>query len=557
MGTRSWTEVVTFGDLVVRGAARWPDTDAVVVDDERRTYRQLLDRAVDVARSLVGLGVRRGDHVGLLVPNGIEGVEVMFGAALAGAVVVPINVRFRSRELGHVIADGDLRVLVTSDVVADHLDFVALLHDTLPGLVDADDPRHLDLAAAPELRSVVVLGGSSPPGLLDEASFAAAGAGVTADEIDRRRRRPALRDPALMIYTSGTTAMPKGAPLSNEALVRTAVEAGRTRFRFVPGDRFWDPLPMFHMSFILPMIGVLDAGGTFISMVHFEPAAALAQLARERVTGMFPTFPAVTQALLNHPDYRPETLAEVRITNNVAPPDTLRAMQAAMPHAIQISAYGLTECGGVVSFNDPDDTYEQRMTTQGRPFAGIEVCAKDVEDRAVTLGPRERGELCVRGYNLFDGYYKDPERTAEAFDDEGWFHTGDLGTVDEDGRISYQGRLKDMLKVGGENVAAIEIESYLATHPAVSIAQVVGVPDAKYVEVAAAFLELKPGAAVTEDEIIEFCTGAMARFKVPRYVRVVTEWPMSATKVQKFRLRDQLVAELDAARRGRGERRSP
>ena len=138
MGTRSWTEVVTFGDLVVRGAARWPDTDAVVVDDERRTYRELLDRAVDVARSLVGLGVRRGDHVGLLVPNGIEGVEVMFGAALAGAVVVPINVRFRSRELGHVIADGDLRVLVTSDVVADHLDFVALLHDTLPGLVDAD-----------------------------------------------------------------------------------------------------------------------------------------------------------------------------------------------------------------------------------------------------------------------------------------------------------------------------------------------------------------------------------------------------------------------------------
>ena len=254
-----------------------------MVDDERRTYRQLLDRAIDVARSLVGLGVRRGDHVGLLVPNGVEGVEVMFGAALAGAVVVPINVRFRSRELGHVIADGDLRVLVTSDLVADHLDFVALLHDTLPGLVDAHDPRHLDLAAAPELRSVVVLGGSSPPGLLDEASFAAAGAGVTAEEIDRQRRRPALRDPALMIYTSGTTAMPKGAPLSHEALVRTAVEAGRTRFRFVPGDRFWDPLPMFHMSFILPMIGVLDAGGTFISMVHFEPAAALAQLARERV----------------------------------------------------------------------------------------------------------------------------------------------------------------------------------------------------------------------------------------------------------------------------------
>jgi fatty-acyl-CoA synthase len=351
-----------------------------------------------------------------------------------------------------------------------------------------------------------------------------------------------LRDPALMIYTSGTTAMPKGCPLSHEALVRTSMEAGRTRFRFVAGDRFWDPLPMFHMSFILPMIGVLDAGGTFISMVHFDPAAALGQLADERVTAMFPTFPAVTQALLNHPDYRPETLAAVRITNNVAPPDTLRAMQAAMPHAVQISAYGLTECGGVVAFNDPDDTYDQRMTTQGRPFEGIEVCAKD-PDGAV-LPPGVRGELCVRGYSLFEGYYKDPEKTSASIDAGGWFHTGDLGVVDGDGRISYQGRLKDMLKVGGENVAAIEIESFLATHPAVSIAQVVGVPDAKYMEVAAAFLELKPGATVTEDEIIAFCSGAMSRFKVPRYVRVVTEWPMSATKVQKFRLRDRLVAEL-------------
>jgi fatty-acyl-CoA synthase len=213
-----------------------------------------------------------------------------------------------------------------------------------------------------------------------------------------------------------------------------------------------------------------------------------------------------------------------------------------MPHAVQISAYGLTECGGVVAFNELDDTLEQRVTTQGRPFAGIEVCAQD-PDRAV-LPAGERGEICVRGYCLFDGYYKDPEKTAASFDRDGWFHTGDLGTVDATGRVSYQGRIKDMLKVGGENVAAIEIESYLATHPAVSIAQVVGVPDAKYVEVPAAFLELKPGASVTEEEIVAFCRGAMASFKVPRYVRVVTEWPMSATKVQKFRLRDLIVDEL-------------
>jgi fatty-acyl-CoA synthase len=541
MGT--WTEVYTFGDLVVRGAAKWPDADAIVIDDSRLTYAELHDRAAEMARSLAALGIRPGDHVGLLVPNCTPGVEALFGAALAGAVVVPINARFKARELAHVIVDGDLKVLITSDVVADHVDYVALLGEALPGLTEATDPAGLVLPEAPVLRSVVLLGNSTADGFLPQADFEARAEQVDVSTIETRRRHAALRDPAIMIYTSGTTAMPKGCPLSHEALVRTAVEAGRTRFRFVEGDRFWDPLPLFHMSFILPMIGVLDAGGVFISMTHFDPSVALAQLDRERVTAMFPTFPAVTQALLNHPEYRAETLDRVRITNNVAPPDTLRAMQAALPNAIQISAYGLTECGGVVSFNNPDDTYEQRMTTQGHPFAGIEVCAKGEDGNVLDAGVR--GELCVRGYNVFEGYYKDPDKTAESFDADGWFHTGDLGVLDAEGRISYQGRLKDMLKVGGENVAAVEIESYLATHPAVSIAAVVGVPDPKYVEVAAAFLELKPGHTVSEAEIIEFCTGAMSGFKVPRHVRVVTAWPMSATKIQKFRLRDQIVSELN------------
>lgn len=538
-----WTEVYTFGDLVVRGANKWPDAEAIVINNDRLTYGELRDRATAVARSLVALGVEKGDHVGLLVPNCMAGVEALFGAALAGAVVVPINARFKARELAHVVADGDLKVLITSDVVADHVDYVALLHEALPSLAAATETADLQLLEAPVLRSVVLLGNSSADGFLSRAAFEALADEVTVEAIETRRRHPALRDPAIMIYTSGTTAMPKGCPLSNEALVRTAVEAGRTRFRFVEGDRFWDPLPLFHMSFILPMIGVLDAGGAFISMTHFDPTMALEQLAAERVTGMFPTFPAVTQAILNHPDYNAKTLDRVRITNNVAPPDTLRAMQAALPQAVQISAYGLTECGGVVAFNGPDDTYEQRMTTQGHPFAGIEVCAQDEDGNVLTSGVR--GELCVRGYNVFEGYYKDPGKTAEAFDADGWFHTGDLGVVDADDRISYQGRLKDMLKVGGENVAAIEIESHLATHPAVSIAAVVGVPDAKYVEVPAAFLELKPGYSVTEIEIVEFCTGAMSGFKVPRHVRVVTEWPMSATKIQKFRLRDQIVSELN------------
>jgi fatty-acyl-CoA synthase len=483
------------------------------------------------------------------MPNCIDFLHTFFGAALLGAVAVPINARFKPRELGHVIADGDLEVLVTSDIIAEHVDYVALLHETLPGLDAAPDPLALDLAAVPRLRTVVLLGAAGAPGMVDRSSFAALAGDVPADEIDVRRSRVAMRQVALMMYTSGTTAMPKGCPLSHEALVRTSVIAGRTRFGFTAADRFWDPLPMFHMSAILPLIGVMDAGAAFLSMTHFEADAALAMLDAEGATVSFATFPAVTQALLNHPDYHPDRWRRIRIINNVAPADTMRAMQAQMPHTIQISAYGCTECAGVVAFNEPTDTPEQRATTCGRPFDGIELGIRDLET-GEPVGTGERGEIVVRGFNLFEGYYKDPELTAARIDADGWFHTGDIGALDADGRVSYLGRTKDMLKVGGENVAAVEIESHLGSHPAVSIVAVVGVPDPKYMEVPAAFVELRPGWDVGADELIEHCRKGLARFKVPHHVRFVTEWPMSATKIQKFRLAERLAAELEAERSG-------
>jgi fatty-acyl-CoA synthase len=284
-----------------------------------------------------------------------------------------------------------------------------------------------------------------------------------------------------------------------------------------------------------------------MSMTHFEPTAALEMIDRERTTVSFATFPAITQALLNHPSYHPDRWRGIRLINNVAPPDTLLQMQQQMPHSIQISAYGCTECGGVVAFNEPTDTLEQRTTTSGRPFDGIELQVRDIET-GQPCAAGERGEIFVRGYNLFDGYYRDPALTAAAFDAEGWFRTGDIGALSAEGRISYLGRLKDMLKVGGENVAAVEIESYLGTHPAVSIVAVVGVPDPKYVEVPAAFIELRPGHELTEAQVKEFSREGLAAFKVPRHVRFITEWPMSATKIQKYRLQEELTRELEQAR---------
>lgn len=520
-----YTELCTLGDLLVRGAAHHPDRDALVLPGVRLSYRELCDRATRVARSLTAMGVAHGDRVGLFLPNGAEFIEILFGIVFTGAVAVPVNARFTARELGHVVRDAGLRVLLAGDA---------------PG-----EPRTradvLAEAAVPDLTTVVGLALRPTAGMLSQEEFAQLAEGVPAEEIETRRQRVALRDPAIMFYTSGTTAMPKGCLLSHEAQVRTGVT---TRFRlgYADGDRVFAPCPMFHTASTQPMVATLQAGGTFVSMAHFEPAAALALIEAERVTHLFPAFPPLTLGLLNCPDYSAASFAGVRTVFTVAPTEALRAMQRRMPHSTMVNAYGMTEFGGSVVMVYPDDDEDVRLGTQGPPFPGIEIGIMDSGHHP--LPPGERGEIVIRGPSMFDRYHDDPVRTAEAIDPDGWYHSGDLGSVGADGRLRYLGRIKDMLKVGGENVAAIEIASHLQAHPAVGLAQVVGVADEKYGEVAAAFIELAPGAVLTEDEVVAHCRAGLASFKVPRHVRFVTEWPMSSTKVQTFRLREQLEAEL-------------
>jgi fatty-acyl-CoA synthase len=536
--------IVTWGDLIVRGAALHPEREVFVLPEARRTYAEMADRATEVGQALLSLGVRPGDHVGILMPNCIDYLDVWFGISFIGAVPVPINARFKARELGYVVENADLVGIFTSDIVEQYTDYVALLHEALPGLADAVDGADLSLECAPKLRFGVLLGSKPAAGFIDRQQFESHVSNQSPQTVDQLRRQVAIRDTAVIFYTSGTTAMPKGCLLNHETLVRVGVNT-RRRMQLESGDRMWDPLPLFHTAATQPIAAVLDACGTYVTMTHFDPGVALRMIRDERVTSMFTAFPIIAQALLNHPDYTDAALADVRVTFNVAPPDALKAMQDRMPHTKQVTGFGMTESGGSIVLTAPDEPIEVRAGSEGLPFPGMEIEIRDLDTNAA-LPVGERGEIVFRGPQRFVGYFKAPAKNEEVMEPDGWFHTGDLGALDTDGRLHYLGRAKDMLKVGGENVAAIEIESYLATHPAVSIAQVVGVPDDRYVEVAAAFVELKPGASVTEAEVIEFCTGGMARFKVPRYVRFVTEWPMSATKVQKFRLRDLLVEELKA-----------
>jgi acyl-CoA synthetase (AMP-forming)/AMP-acid ligase II len=523
-----WVEVSTIGDLLVRAAGRWPDKEAIIFPEVRRTYAELLAGAERSARSLLGLGVRPGDRVGILMPNCLDFLEVQYACTLLGVPVVPINARYRTVELTHVLRDSEVVAVATSDIIADFVDFAALLAEAA-----AERP--------PRLRHLILFGDSSRDGFLDRGDYIAAGEDVPPGDVHRARERVRLRDEAMMVYTSGTTAEPKGCILTHEALVRTGMAAGE-RWRLTHEDRFWNPLPMFHMSQVFPQLAHMHVGATTMTHTHFDPAAGLRLMEAERCTYAYPTFPTITQTLIHHPDFERTNLSSIRLVNDTGPPETLRIVQERFAPAPVVTLFGMTETCGGVSWSGPDDPLEKRMTTGGLPVRGTEVRIVDPEtDVEVPAGTR--GEITVRSPGLFERYHNDPEKTAYAMRG-GWFHTGDLGKVDEDGRLTYLGRLKDMLKVGGENVAALEIEAYLGTHPAVKIAQVVGVPDQKYIEVPAAFVELAEGGSTSAEELIEYCHGRIAGFKAPRYVRFVQEWPMSASKIQKFRLRERLLAEL-------------
>ncbi|WP_298173761.1 AMP-binding protein [Novosphingobium sp.] len=536
--------VLTMGGMIRASAQAFAEREAVVFPDRRISYADLDAAARAWAAAMIALGVQPGQHVGLFMPTCPQFIEAFYGIAMAGAVAVPINARYQSHELAYLVRDADLVVLVTAGHVAEGLDYRDRVRAALPSLAEADAARGLSLDEAPMLHTIISLDAAGADGMLPVDEALALGEGTEAALIDRRIDDVDAEDIAMILYTSGTTANPKGALISHRAQVGNSRNLGK-RYLCTAEDKVWSPLPIFHIAGILPMTMILDLGGVYMTVPHFEAGQALAMLGAEGATIAYPSFVTIMQDLINHPTFKTTDLSNLRVMNSnfaVQPAWIKDAVVAAMPHTIQVGTYGLTEAAGTVSTSRLDDSFEVRTGRCGFPLEDWEMRIVDPETGR-DCGAGERGEIVLRGPHMLKGYYNAPEKSAEALRD-GWFYTGDVGSVDTGGNVMFHGRTKDMLKVGGENVAAAEIESMLQTHPAVKLAQVVGIPDDRYVEVAAAFVELAEGASTDEAELIAHCKGKLAGFKIPRHVRMVSEWPMSTSKIQKFKLRGQLIEEL-------------
>lgn len=528
---RSWLVGGTLGELLDRQAEAFGERDALVFPTERASYTGLAERSRELAAGLLALDVRPGDRVGLLLPASVDLLAALVGATRIGAIAVPVNARFKARELTQVIAHSGMRVLLTARPQPGEPDLVDLLADTCAGPRAGEPARR---PADPEPCRVV---------LLDELPAPTPATRRQADELQDSAR---ARDTAVIVYTSGTTAAPKGALLSHEALTRLAAGIAFERMRLTPRDRVWTGIPLFHAGGITFALTCLSAGAAFVHPRFFDPNTTLGLLTRERVTVALAAFETIWLPVLEQPDFASTDLSSIRLVMAVGVPQRLRTMAAQLPGAVHISCVAMTESVAFLTLNRLDDPPEKRVTTGGHPMPGMRCRVIDPRTGA-EQPPGVPGELWFRGPTMFDGYFRDERLTTQAIDEQGWFHSGDLVVADEDGRLTFVSRLKDMLKVGGENVAAAEVESFLLGHPSVRIAQVVAAPDAHYVEVPAAFVELLAGAQLTEQDLIDYCLGRIASYRVPRYIRFVTEWPMSGTKIKKFELRATIEAELAAA----------
>ncbi|MDN3357556.1 FadD3 family acyl-CoA ligase [Actinomadura sp. DC4] len=517
----------TTGALLAEVAARIPGAEAVVDGDLRLTYAELNARVTDAARAFLAAGLVTGERVAIWAPNSAQWIVAALGLQRAGGVLVPLNTRFKGAEAAFVLRKSRARVLCT-----------------VTGFLGRDYPAELAAAGElPGLRSVVVLTGASRDGLTSWDDFVGDGRAVTDAEVERRAAEVGPEDLSDMLFTSGTTGDPKGAMCAHGQTLRAYAVWGRV-VGLRQGDRYLIVNPFFHgFGYKAGWLVSIMVGATILPARTLDVPYVLDLVRRERVT-VLPGTPALYQTMLEHPDFRAEGVASLRLAVTGAanvPPTLLYRIRDELGFEHIVTGYGLTESCAIVSMCRYDDPLEIVATTAGRPLPGLEVTIVGRDGRPVPAG--SEGEVLVRGYTVMRGYFGEEYATAATIDAGGRLHTGDIGVIDESGRLRITDRIKDMYIVGGFNAYPAEIESIMSRHPAVAQCAVVGVPDERLGEVGAAFVVPRTGERLDGADLIVWSRENMANYKVPRQVHVVSALPVNAAgKVLKTVLRERLAA---------------
>jgi len=527
---------LSLGEMLDAAAARRADTPAIVFKDIRISYAELAARADAFARGLLALGLGPGDHVVIWMPNSVEWNVANFAIAKIGAVTVTCNSRYKGVELEYVLRQSDAKALVMMDrLETAGIDYREILRSVVPDVLWQQD-RRIVSAKFPELRHVIVFGAEHDPGCLGADAVVRRGAKVAPGELAKIRVAPEA--PAAMLYTSGTTGAPKGCLLSHGNFWYKAREY-LALHEWGPDDRCLVPVPYFHIFGALGCITANAlAGSTQVVMEVFDPEEALRLIERERVT-IFSGVPTMFITILGHPGFRDYNLRSLRTGTIGAAPVPVEMMRKILDreHGLGMDAtvvYGLTEATGGTHFTRLGDPIEQRVSTVGRVTPElVDRIVDPTTGRECAIGTE--GEVCVKGPSLMLGYYKQPEATADKIRD-GWLHTGDMGVKDAQGYLRITGRLSDMIIVGGFNTYPAEIENFYLRHPKILDVSIVGVPDPVLGEVVMAFVIPKAGASLTAQEIRDFAKDQIANFKIPKYVEIVSEFPLTGSgKVKKFK----------------------
>ena len=536
----------TLGDFLEKQVKKNPDRDFLVYPDRdlRFTYEQFDERVNMLAKGLLSLGIGKGDHVGIWAKNVPDWLTFMFATAKIGSVLVTVNTAYKSHELKYVLEQSDMKAIAIIDGFQD-VDYLKIIYDLVPEL-KTNERGQLESEKLPFLKQVIYIGQEKHRGMYNTNELMLLGKHTDDSELLKVKKTLNNNDVVNMQYTSGTTGFPKGVMLTHRNILNNGYYIGE-RQKFTGEDKLCITVPLFHcFGIVLAVMAIVTHGATMVMIEIFEPLMVLAAVQKEKCTALYGV-PTMFIAEFSHPMFDIFDLSSLRTGIMAGSPCPIEAMKKVVKdmHMTEItSVYGLTEGSPGFTQTSVDDPLEKRVETVGKPLPNCIVKIVDPET-GEKVGTNQTGEICCKGYNVMKGYYKMPDKTREVIDEDGWLHSGDLATCDDEGYYSIVGRIKDMIIRGGENIYPREIEEFIHTIDGVRDVQVVGIPDEKYGEIIGAFIIKEEASQLAAEDIKDYAVNKIARYKVPKHIFFVNEFPLTASgKIQKFKLRDLAIKIL-------------